>query len=173
MQPYFLPYAGLFSADDECRCLCRVGTGPVSPAGWVHRNRLRDHKGELDWLTLPIAGAPVATAIYDIDFAAAAPRSFQRNLNRFQAARMPRGDAAGLMWLARDFTVKPVSTIIAMLRAVAAALHLDVPFVLDSDLGLPPDLRKVERIYAIWEAMGAKGYVKASRLWQSATILAG
>ena len=67
MQPYFFPYLGylrLLRDVDYC-CLNDV---QFPRRGWVHRNRVTNNNGELDWLTLPIQKCERNTLIKDLEF---------------------------------------------------------------------------------------------------------
>jgi hypothetical protein len=55
----------------------------------------------------------------------------------------------------------PIETIETLLRATAAILGLTAPFIRESDLGLPSDLRGKERAFAICAALRANVYVNA------------
>ncbi|MEL7209961.1 MAG: WbqC family protein, partial [Actinomycetota bacterium] len=69
MQPYFLPYVGywqLLAAVDE---FIVYDTVQFSSGGWVNRNRIRVG-GEVRWLTVPVARAPLQTPIRERRIAA-------------------------------------------------------------------------------------------------------
>ena len=129
--------------------------------GWVHRNRLRDDLGRLQWLTLPLAPMPRATDIANIRYGAGADRILSNVSRRFAACRAPRQHTASLVARVLCGDGTPIATIEVLLRETASVLGLTAPLVREAELGLPSDLRGQEKIFAICAALGADVYVNA------------
>ena len=161
MQPYFLPYAGYF------RLMCDVDAFVISAGvqfpsrGWVNRNFLRDDLGRPAWFTLPLAPRPTKTAIVDLRYAQEAELILRKNAQRFAACRAPVEHTVRIVRRALETGGAPLATIETLLRETADTLNIRAPFVIDSELNLPPGIRGVERIYAICAALGADAYVNA------------
>jgi hypothetical protein len=161
MQPYFLPYTGYF------RLMCDVDTFVVLNCvqfprrGWVHRNRLRDNLGRLQWLTLPLARMPRVTSIADIRYSKGASEILRKNARRFDACRNPTPLIAPLVQTALSVEGMPLYTIVTLLAETAKLLGIASPIVLASELQLPPCVSAQERVLAICETLGADAYVNA------------
>lgn len=160
MQPYFAPYAGYF------RLMCDVDAFVVLDAvqfprgGWVHRNRLRRRDGASDWFTLPIQRPHLETQIGDLVFQSAAERAMARAFRRFPLFDAPSSQILDLLPLLRP-DIAPCAFLVRLLVRLSERLGLKVPFVLQSDLGLPTDLKGVDRVYEICRRMNAGAYVNS------------
>jgi hypothetical protein len=161
MQSYFLPYAGYFRLLCDVDAFVMLDSVQFPKGGWVHRNRLRDDLGRLRWLTLPLAAKPLATPIANIRYAPNAEEILRRNADRFAACREARAHTAALVERALSVEGTPIATIEDLLCKTAAILGLTAPLMREAELGLPSDLRRQERIYAICEALGAAVYLNA------------
>ena len=161
MQPYFMPYAGylrLFAAADlfvvyDCVQFPR--------RGWVHRNRLADAKGELQWLTLPLQPAGREVRIADLHFREGAQADFDAQSRRFPALQSPAFSEGGLREALRDFAGTPVDYLERTLRLACASLGVACRTVRSSSLAIPEALRAQDRIIAIVKALGGTGYVNS------------
>lgn len=158
MQPYFLPYAGyfrLFAATDRFVVYDCV---QFPRRGWVHRNRLPDVNGALQWLTLPLRAAPFEVRIDELRFADDAIERFKRELRRFPTlARLEPSTRSVLC----DFTGSPVDYLERTLAHACARFGLPYRSVRSSALQLPIELKGEQRILAICRALGAKRYVNS------------
>lgn len=161
MQSYFLPYAGYFRLMCDVDAFVMLNAAQFPKHGWVHRNRLRDDLGRLQWLTLPLAPVPLATTIANIRYAEDAEKILAKTSRRFAACRQPHEHTIGLVERAMSVSGTPIATIEALLSGTAAVLGLTAPLVRDTELSLPPDLAGQERIFAICAALGADVYVNA------------
>ena len=161
MQPYFMPYAGylrLFAAADlfvvyDCVQFPR--------RGWVHRNRLADAKGELQWLTLPLQSADRDVRIGDLRFRDGALEDFDAQSRRFPALASPTFADSGLREVLRDFSGTPVDYLERTLRFACASLGIDCRTMRSSSLAIPEALRAQDRILAIVKALGGTAYVNS------------
>lgn len=161
MQPYFMPYAGylrLFAAADlfvvyDCVQFPR--------RGWVHRNRLADANGELQWLTLPLQPAEREVRIAELRFREGALADFDAQCRRFPALQSPGFSQGGLREALRDFSGTPVDYLERTLRLACESLGIACRMVRSSSLALPETLRAQDRIVAIVKALGGTRYVNS------------
>jgi len=157
MQPYFVPYAGYFRLLAAADLFVIYDCVQFPRRGWVHRNRLPDATGELQWLTLPLAKAPRDAAIRDLAFRPDAAQAMAAEMRRFPL--LSAEDPHGLVDAVRDVAGAPLDYIERLLALAAGALGLPWRVLRSSSLEIPPDVRGQERILAIAEAVGAKRYV--------------
>jgi hypothetical protein len=157
MQPYFIPYAGyfrLFAATDlfviyDCVQFIR--------RGWIHRNRLTNQTGELDWLTLPLKKAPQDILIRDIAFAEDMDIRWKEEQRRFPVFK---GAHPLLTWAKRPEGT-PLAFIEKGMKQACQELAIPYHVMSSSTLDIPEEIRGEERIVAICEAVGATSYVNA------------
>lgn len=157
MQPYFVPYAGYFRLLAAADLFVIYDCVQFPRRGWVHRNRLPDAAGELQWLTLPLAKAPRDAAIRDLAFRPDAAEAMAAEMRRFPLLSVD--DPHGLVDAVRDVCGAPLDYIERLLALAAGALGLPWRVLRSSSLEIPPDVRGQERILAIARAVGARRYV--------------
>jgi hypothetical protein len=157
MQPYFLPYAGYFRLLATTDLFVLYDCVQFPRRGWLHRNRLLDRSGEMDWLTLPLQKAPQDTLIRDLVFRPSALRDLEAQFVRFPSLGSP--SAQSLVDQMRDMAGSPVDYIERLLRFAALELGLPWRTIRSSTLGVQPDLRGQDRILAIARMLGASTYV--------------
>lgn len=162
MQPYFVPYAGyfrLFAAADRFIVYDCV---QFPRRGWVHRNRLPDASGRLQWLTLPLAKASRDVRIQALEFAPDAEPRLAAALERFPLLQGRRGESDEIMTLVRATgQVAPVTYLERLILAITRRLGLERPMLRSSTLGIDPSLHGEARILAICAALGARRYVNS------------
>lgn len=162
MQPYFIPYAGylrLFAASDVFVAFDCV---QFTRTGWLHRNKLHDARGQLNWLTLPLRKAPQSVLIRDLAFREGAAGLLAQEIRRFpavHAALQARHPALSAMLL--ETSGSPVDYIERLLVWAAESLGLPHRIIRSSSLDISPELRGEDRILAIADALGATAYVNA------------
>lgn len=162
MQPYFLPYAGYFRLFTSTDLFVIYDCVQFARRGWVHRNRLPDHSGNLQWLTLPLEKAPQSVRIRDLRFAPDAAQRFAASLRRFPVAASRKRPLLQPLWSElMNFDRTPLDYLEATLQEACRLLDLPHRLMRSSALKLPDDLRGEDRILAIVKSMGAEGYVNA------------
>ncbi|MBG52155.1 MAG: hypothetical protein CML99_07025 [Rhodobiaceae bacterium] len=158
MQPYFVPYAGYFRLFAETDLFVIYDCVQFPRRGYVHRNRLPDHKGQPQWLTLPLAPADRQATIQTLCFAedavsrlATARRKFPLLQNLPDEWEALFATVAGPLvpWLGRS------------LDLCCRSLQIDCPTIRSSELAIAPQLRGQDRIIAICKALGASSYLNA------------
>ncbi len=159
MQPYFVPYAGYFRLLAAADLFVLYDCVQFPRRGWVHRNRLPDAIGRLQWLTLPLAKAPREVSIRDLRFRPDAGAALTTQFSRFPLLARRRSDPHGLLEALRDVSGTPLDYIERLLARCAAGLGLPWRVLRSSTLGVPPELSGQERILAIVAALGAHQYV--------------
>lgn len=166
MQPYFFPYAGYFRLFAAADLFVVYDCVQFPRRGFVHRNRLPDRSGRLDWLTLPLQKCPRDTVISDLAFQADAQFEFARRMRRFPGLdrlNLPEFEALRLALLALDR--RPVDYLERLLGIACGFLQLTTPRLRSSTLALPQHLRGSERILEICRLTGARRYVNAPGGW--------
>lgn len=68
MQPYMAPYLGYFRLIEQSDVFVILDDVQFIRRGWIHRNKLRNRQGELEWLTLPLEYAPQSSKINEMEF---------------------------------------------------------------------------------------------------------
>jgi len=159
MQPYFVPYAGYFRLFAATDIFVLYDCVQFPRRGWVHRNRLADTTGALQWLTVPLAKAPQKITIQHLQFRRDAREVLGREIRRFPALTSSHPDPHGLRDALEDVTGTPVDYIERLLHRSVSALGLPWRTLRSSSLGIPPDVTGQERILAITAAVGGKHYV--------------
>ena len=159
MQPYFVPYAGYFRLLLAADLFVIYDCVQFPRRGWVHRNRLPDQHGKLQWLTLPLAKAPQTTAIQDLAFRPGAAAALAGETARFPVLQRPNGRGAGLLEALQSVAGTPVSYIERLLQHCAGQLGLPWRSIRSSTLGIAPEVTGQERILAIAAALRARCYV--------------
>ena len=157
MQPYFLPYAGYFRLFTTTDLFVLYDCVQFPRRGWLHRNRLLNRAGELEWLSLPLQKAPQDVLIRELTFRASAGSELEAQFARFPSLSTVAGRR--LVDQMRDLAGTPVDYIERLLRFVALELRLPWRTVRSSSLEIDPGLRGQERILAIVKQVGALTYV--------------
>lgn len=160
MQPYFAPYAGYFRLMCDVDAFVVLDQVQFPRSGWVHRNRLRRLDGALAWLTLPLARAPVDTAILDLSYGPRAGVWAANVSRRFAALREPAPQVRACLPLV-DATESPCETLLRLLARFAETLGIAPRVVRQSELALPSGLKGAERIHEICRLLGADRYVNS------------
>ncbi|MEW5686855.1 MAG: WbqC family protein [Pseudomonadota bacterium] len=161
MQPYFAPYAGYFRLAAASDLFVIYDCVQFPRRGWVHRNRLPNANGELEWLTLPLEKAPRDILIRDLAFRDDAAGALDAQARRFPLLAAAQPDPHGLIDAFRDLGGTPVDYMERLLERAAVALGIPWRTVRSSSLGVPADLHAQDRIIAIASAVGARRYVNA------------
>lgn len=157
MQPYFIPYAGYFRLFAATDLFVVYDCVQFPRRGWVHRNRLRDVHGNLDWLTLPLKKAPQDVRIDALAFDHAREKEWQENGRKFPALSspplqdLPFGVLSGM----------PIDYVERLLGHVCGMLNIPFNITRSSALNLPSELKGQDRILAICEHFGTKTYVNS------------
>jgi hypothetical protein len=162
MQPYFMPYAGYFRLFAAADVFVAFDCVQFPRRGWVHRNRLADHGGELQWLTLPLAKSDRdTTRICDLQFRSDAQKEWLAETRRFPSLDALSRRQGPLAEAVFELGNSPCDYIIRGLAHVATALGVERRIVRSSELGVDPGLRAQERIIDIVRRMGGDKYVNA------------
>ncbi|WP_109047082.1 WbqC family protein [Azospirillum sp. TSA6c] len=163
MQPYFLPYAGYFRLMAAADLFVIYDCVQFPRRGWVHRNRLQNAAGELDWLTLPLHHPPWQARIDTIRLAKDAPERLTTAIRRFPCLSTPLGQklVANLVLFGSEGAPLLRDYLDRQLRGIADLLGLSTPFLCSSTLGLESNLQAQDRILNICQRLGATRYINA------------
>lgn len=164
MQPYFFPYAGYYRLLAAADLFVVFDCVQFPRRGWVHRNRLAQEDGSLDWLTLPLQKASYDAPISALAFAESADATFRDRCRRFPALRdqIEAAERAPLIDGLLDLHGSPVDYLERTLRNSAEALGYAPEIRRSSALAIDPALRGPDRVLAIAAAVGAARYVNPS-----------
>ena len=175
MQPYFVPYAGFFRLFDV-DVFVELTDAQFPKGGWVNRNRATTLTGEEDWLTLPLAKAPLDTEIREIQFAPGAEALWEKQTRRFKAFNNRMVLNEGLRGkekiydtdtLAEDlrnitkFSKPGLAIGYALGRATRELKLINHAWEDSRLLGIPKDLKGQDRVLAICEHLKATEYINA------------
>jgi len=162
MQPYFMPYAGYFRLFAVTDLFVALDCVQFPRRGWVHRNRLTDEAGNLQWFTLPLQKADRdTTRICDLHFRASAQTEWLAEARRFPALTTLRRGGGELAEVAFDLGGSPVDYLIRGMRYVARTLGVEREIIRSSELQIAPTLRAQERILEVVHRVGGTEYVNA------------
>lgn len=159
MQPYFMPYAGYFRLFAECDTVAMFDCVQFPRRGWVHRNRLPDARGDLAWLTLPVAKAAFDARICDLRFPADAGERIDAAMKRFPVLQQPPIRDDNLLANVRNPGVDVTEYLIRLVQIVCDRLGLRASIVRSSSLAVAPNLHGQDRVIAIAKALDATRYV--------------
>ena len=131
--------------------------------GWIHRNRIQNH-GELQWLTIPIAGASQNRKICELNLARS-ERAWHKLRRSVQLAycHAPRF-ASGKAVFDRilKFSEDNLSLFLTnSIYEIASYMAMDTEIVRASDLKYDRSLRGSQRILELCARMGADSYYNA------------
>lgn len=161
MQPYFMPYLGYFRLLREVDVFVIYDCVQFPRRGWVHRNRLHDARGNLQWLTLPVQSCARDTLIRDLAFDERADEWWTEPVRRFPALR----DAGAARAIAIAGDPQPGGAVsdylVDQLERLRIFLGLRAKLQRSSELELPSTLRGQDRILEICRRFGASRYLNA------------
>lgn len=161
MQPYFLPYAGYFRLCAASDAFVLHDDVQIPGGGWVHRNRLRNHQGNLSWLTLPLAKHPHTTHINQLRFRQGYQGDMAKQLRCFPLFESPAPHISELTANLVSANGEIVDYLCALLETTCRCLDINVTWIRSSSLGIDPELRGYERVLAITRMLGASTYINA------------
>lgn len=157
MQPYFIPYAGYFRLFFAADLFVIYDCVQFVRRGWIHRNRLTNANGELQWLTLPLEKAPQNIAIKNIAFSESCQSEWIIRLAQFP--QLSHTNENILLPTIKQLTTTPLNYIIKILKNTCDILNLPFTITYSSALNLPASLKGEDRIIAIAKYFGAKEYI--------------
>jgi hypothetical protein len=155
MQPYFLPYAGYFRLFQSADLVVILDCVQFPRRGWVHRNRLPDFAGEMQWLTIPLHKMARDTLIHQLKLGRDYQERWHAQLQRFPVAQSNDPLSKMIVALRGD----PVEFIIDLLGEVTQSLNLPFKIARSHTLDIPKNLRGQQRIIAIAKHFGAVEYI--------------
>jgi hypothetical protein len=162
MQPYFIPYAGyfrLFAASDLFVILDCV---QFPRRGWVHRNRLIDREGNLQWLTLPLEKGPQQTTlIRDLRFRDDTGAVMLEQSSRFPLFDAPSPAMRDIVHTILQPAGSVVDHIVMLLGKACTTLALPFNVIRSSELNIDPALHGWQKIAAIAKQLGAEAYLNS------------
>lgn len=163
MQPYFFPYPGYFRLCAASDIFVFLDDVQFPRRGWVHRNRLKDAQGRLQWLTLPLEkGDRDLTRIVDLRFRRDAGAAIAEQERRFPLFSTPASCVSELAQRVGVVTGNVADGLVEQVKRTSALIGFDPVWVRSSELDLDPALRGWRRLAAIAEMLGADTCVNAT-----------
>lgn len=162
MQPYFMPYAGYFRLLVSADLFVIYDCVQFPRRGWVHRNRLHDANGNLQWLTLPLKkGHRDNTRICDLMFVEDAQARWNEEVRRFPSLQKLRSWPGQFARSVFEIHGTPVDYITSGLLLAAGLLGIRTPAIRSSTLEVSPGIKGQDRIIEIANRVGATTYINA------------
>jgi len=161
-QPYIFPYLGYFQLIHAADVFVVYDDVQWIKGGWINRNRILSD-GAAQYLTLPVAKAPLHRMIRDHEFADQFDSFRAGLLRRLELAyrKAPRyQDVMPLIETCLWYEDRNVcGFVLNALRLWCDYLGITTRFLRSSQLALDPLLKGVERVLAINGLLGASRYV--------------
>lgn len=157
MQPYFIPYAGYFRLFYTADLVVVYDCVQFIRRGWIHRNRLPNVNGELQWLTLPLKKAPQDVLIKDLAFMENSQLVWLERLRHFP--QLSDSNTHALLHTLRHLSDAPLNYIVDLLRGFCELLNFPFNITYSSELRLPSSLKGENRIIEIAKHFQAKEYI--------------
>ena len=154
-QPYFIPYLSYFKLIAQTDLFIILDDAQHLRRGWFHRNKLSNHQGKPEWLTLPIKSCSRNTLIGQLEFADNADEMWEKNLRKFPLFDEFKDERE---W---ELGGTPCNYIIKTMAAICDTLRVPFNTMRSSELDIPPGLKGRDRILAICEKFNAEEYVNA------------
>lgn len=171
MQPYSPPpYGGYFRLMSDVDVFVVYDCVQFPRRGWVHRNKLLDRNGRLQWLTLPLEHAPFDAKIKDLKFADDGVTRMREQMRRFPAIDLLPDDLRVALECAAG---RFVPYAVRLLELCAKHLGVRMAYTYSSLMKVDPAARGAERIIEICKQLGATHYLNAPggiELYNAATF---
>ena len=85
-QPTYLPWLGYFEMVAQANVFIFLDTVQFERQSWQSRNKIRSSDGRVQWLSVPVLGAPLETLIKDIELAPNTCRVFNKQYKTIRQA---------------------------------------------------------------------------------------
>lgn len=159
-QPTYLPWLGYFELIQKADVFVFLDSVQFEKQSWQSRNRIKNPKGELFWLSVPVSRGSLSTPIKDIGIATERKNWSKKHLNTIKqclskANFFPEAECL----LAECYGMNPESLAelnIAIVKATSLRLGIETEFLRSSELGLPG--RRGELLRSICQHLGATTY---------------
>jgi len=155
MQPYWIPYPGYFRLFNRANVFIVLDNVQFPRRGYVHRNKLRNTKGELEWITLPTKKAPRESLISEIELREDASVIMQDAKRRFPTLSEGYGVIDHLM---KETPESLIDLVMGTLRVFLNLLDLESEIVFASHISTGP-LTGQDRIIELVRRVGGTEYV--------------
>lgn len=156
-----MPYAGYFRLFHHADLFVVYDCVQFLRRGWIHRNRLPNQQGELQWLTLPLQKAPQTIKIKDLNFSNDAAERWREQFNCFPSLSEKLTFNTDLKHSLFALNQSPLDYLIKNLKYICDALTIPFNIIKSSELNLPADLKAQERILTIAQHFKATRYINS------------
>ena len=160
LQPFFLPYGGVFEMLRLCDVWIDFDDVEGSRASWQVRNRIQSQVAQgWEWLTVPVSGrSHQPIRMIEVDDST---QWHQQHLRTIRAAYATSPGLREVIDLLDDvYQAQPqrlVEVTVPLLRSVSARLGLNTPVLTSSDLEVTG--RRTERLLNLCALVGADRYL--------------
>lgn len=159
MQPYFFPYIGYYRLLYSSDVFVLFDDVQFPRRGYVHRNRLTNRQGKMDWLTISLGKSPININIKDIKV----PEDTNVKLE-LTAKKFPILDnihekdekLANILFSTDKFLVDYLEN---QIQFVSQKLGIKTDIRRSSAFQLPTELKGQDRIIEIVKVLGGTVYI--------------
>ena len=167
MQPYFVPYLGYWQLMSEVDVFVVYDDVQFTKQSWITRNRLMVANKPF-WISLPTRKAPFQTVIKDISLASESTPIFWEKLNRTVKTNYSKAmqQEELFRWLNAMEEISSNSLnlgdfLYSQLSWIKEELGLNTELVRSSEIPLPKNLSRVEKLMEFGRILGFTSYVNA------------
>ncbi|MFG3694095.1 WbqC family protein [Stutzerimonas stutzeri] len=162
MQPYLFPYLGYFQLIAHSDVFVLGDDLQYTKASWINRNRVLVN-GEPKLLTFPLRKGGRVDAINQRRLCDDFPMEAQRILKMLKLAYARAPQQERVLALIADILQQPERNLARFtaysIRSLCAYLGIATPIRIGSELGLPAQMDKQERVITIAKQLQAERYI--------------
>lgn len=163
MQPAFIPPASYFRLMAASDIFVFLDSVQFDRRWFTHRQKLTNHEGEKEWLTLPIKKTDRdTTMIKDIEWADDALKKWEKRLRKFPLFDNPNENFEKVACCIAPQVVTPLRAVEIVMDMICKKLDLQPPIMKSSNMGIPENLHGKDRILYICKNLGATEYINSS-----------
>lgn len=162
MQPYLFPYLGYFQLIAHSNVFVLGDDLQYTKASWINRNRVLVN-GEAKLMTVPLRKGGRVDAINQRWLCDDFPMEAQRILKMLKLAYARAPQQEPVLALIADILQQPERNLARFtahsIRSLCAYLGIATPIRIGSELGLPAQMDKQERVITIAKLLQAERYI--------------
>jgi hypothetical protein len=163
IQPSFLPWSGYFSIIKRCEKFVFFDDVQYDKRGWRNRNQIKTKDGS-QWITVPVEAKGKYHQLISVTKIDSASGNWQRKiLGSLQASYGRAAYFDQYFPMVSEILSHPWEHIsdldIALTKQLCEWLQIETDFYLSSELHVPSDLRKTQRLIAILQKLRIDHYI--------------
>jgi len=161
MQPYFMPYAGYFRLISSTDLFIIYDCVQFIRNGWIHRNKLPNLIGKIEWLTLPIKKIPRNSKINEIRLVENAKDIFRTRLEKFLITNTNDEFQKDIIDKLLTNELHLSIYLQDLIKIVCNLFGFHTNFITSSSLNIPIEYKGQDRIIEICKRVGATSYLNS------------